>query len=187
VPSLLDLRLKPGSFGYDTLLRRTNSIPHLISKLREKEIKELVQQNKVLVDQALQLRQQGKLSATLGAAFKLPPSSIVDDTNLAAHTQCELDTFDGTLALAILKQLHDEPAFRSHLPSSLDACHLSLVSSPSQQTRQLCAQQGIQLPRIIPACDCWGSEPPQFHDVWLQASRVPKKGELHIFAWNRLY
>ena len=59
------------SFGYDTLLRRTNSIPHLISKLREKEIQELVQQNKVLVNQALQLRQQGKLPATLRAALYL--------------------------------------------------------------------------------------------------------------------
>jgi hypothetical protein len=59
------------SFGYDTILRRTNNIPHLIAKLKEKEIQELVQQNKVLAHQALQLRQQGKLQATCRAGLCL--------------------------------------------------------------------------------------------------------------------
>jgi hypothetical protein len=55
------------SFGYDTMLRRTNNIPHLIAQLREKEIQDLVQQNKALARQAVQLRQQGKLQATCRA------------------------------------------------------------------------------------------------------------------------
>jgi hypothetical protein len=119
--------------------------------------------------------------------FILPQSFIVDDTNPAAHTQREHENIEGRLALATLKRLHDDPAFRSHLPSSLDACHLSTVLSPSPQTRQVCARQGIQLPRIIPASECWGGGPPQFQEVWLQASRVPKKGELHNEGCHRLH
>ena len=80
----------------------------------------------------------------------------------------------------VLDQLQ-EPAFSRHLPDHSIPRKLSLVSVPDSEVQKFCKENGIEMPRIVPADGVWGEDgAPTFHQVFGQVWRSARKGKIYV-------
>jgi len=158
------------AFGYDSLTRRTSSLPLLLAKIREPEYQERIHCHPVLKEWACCLREQG---------FKVPRPT-------RRSVGRYIDVRTTSVADGMLHQLRQDPAFRRHLPDHWSPGNMSLVSAPSPDVQELCKENSIEMPRIMPANGTWGQTgPPTFHQVFSHVWRSPKK-DLWVFEREEL-
>lgn len=86
-----------------------------------------------------------------------------------------------TAVATILDQLQQEPAYSRHLPDHSIPRKFSLVSVPDSEVQKFCKENGIEMPRTVPADGAWGDDgAPTFHQMFGHVWRSPRKGKTYV-------